>query len=196
MPGHHAVAPQLQSAAEKPVEFQIPVAVDAGVGSAAAFVAADKFPDDLPLEIVLEVEHVVGNSQTSGHTAGVLHVVQTTAGMSFFQTDHIIVVQPHGRTDALVTARSISSAATELSTPPDMPISAFLPSMKSLPMTFFEYISGKGECQRRKPDRQEKRMTFSAVKSGAFSGFMTKRYTIREEKRRGSFLVKQTVTKM
>ena len=103
MPGYHAVAPQLQSAAEEPVEFQIPVAVDTGVGSAAAFVAADKFPDDLPLEIVLEVEHVVGNSQTSGYAAGVLHVVQTTAGVSFFQTDHIIVVQPHGRADALVT---------------------------------------------------------------------------------------------
>ena len=30
-------------------------------------------------------------------------VVQTTAGVSLFQTDHIIVVQPHGCTDALVT---------------------------------------------------------------------------------------------
>ena len=103
MPGHHAVAPQLQSAAEKPVEFQIPVAVDAGVGSAAAFVAADKFLDDLPLKIVLEIEHVVGNSQTSGYAAGVLHVVQTTAGVPLFQTDHIIVVQPHGRADTFVT---------------------------------------------------------------------------------------------
>jgi len=45
--------------------------------------------------------------------------------------------------------------------------------MKSLPMTFFEYISGKGECQRRKPDRQEKRMTFFAPKNGIFPVFMT-----------------------
>ena len=102
MPGHYIVALQLQSTAEKPVEFQIPVAVDAGIGSSAAFVAADKFLDDLPLKIVLEVEHVVGNPQTSGHAAGILHVVQTTAGVPLFQTDHIIVVQPHGRADALV----------------------------------------------------------------------------------------------
>ncbi|MFQ9102451.1 MAG: hypothetical protein ACLS4A_08970 [Oscillospiraceae bacterium] len=67
--------------------------------------------------------------------------------------------------------------------------------MKSLPMTFFEYISGKGECQRRKPDRQEKRMTFSAVKSGAFSGFMTETVYNTGRKEKGKLFGKTNCNK-
>ena len=102
MTRHHAVTAQLQTPAQQMVEFQIAVALDAGVGGGAAFVAADEIADDLFVEIVGEIEYIVTHAQTGGHLAGVFHIVQGAAGAADLGTDIGVVKKTHGGAGAVV----------------------------------------------------------------------------------------------
>ena len=100
MPGHHIVAAQNLSPAEQRVKFQMPVAVNTGVGGQSLFVAFYEFLNDLFPEGILKIEHIVGNPQTVSHAPGIFGVVQGTAGALFRESGGGVVVQAHGGADA------------------------------------------------------------------------------------------------
>ena len=62
------------------VKFQMPVAVDAGIGGCAAFVAADEFGNDFFFEIRLGIEYIEGETQPVGNTSCILCIIQAAAG--------------------------------------------------------------------------------------------------------------------
>ena len=62
------------------VKFQMPVAVNAGVGGCAAFIAADEFGNDLFFKICLCVEYIKGKSQPVGNASCIFCIIQTAAG--------------------------------------------------------------------------------------------------------------------
>ena len=99
--GYHAAAAQLPRPLEQLAEFQIAVAVDAGVGGAAGIIGVHKFIDDVGVEFLGEIEYIVGNAHPPGHAAGVLHIVQRAAGLGPVGGLHLPGVQPHGGADAL-----------------------------------------------------------------------------------------------
>ena len=84
------------------MEFQIAVAVDAGIGGLTGFVAAHKAPDDLIFKILLEIEYIVGHPQPLGHAPGILHIIQGAAGGFLPLSQNRIVKQPHGGADAAI----------------------------------------------------------------------------------------------
>ena len=98
MAGDYPIAAQLQSPAEQPVKFQIPVAVNAGIGGQAPFIAVGEFAHDLPVKILGKIKGVVPDAELRGYRTGVLHIFQGAAG-AFFRG---VVVQAHGGADALV----------------------------------------------------------------------------------------------
>ncbi len=75
MAGGDAVAAQDFRPAEKEVEFQMPVAFDAGVGGQPLRLAADNLGDDLLFKSVLGVHDVEGHPQPSGHAPGILRIL-------------------------------------------------------------------------------------------------------------------------
>ena len=103
MSGDYIIAAQNLGPAEKMVKFQIPIAVDAGIGSNAAFVAADKFRNDLFMEFCFCVENMKGHPQLPGDAPGIFHIVQRAAGACFFRVGNFIVVQPHGGSHAVIS---------------------------------------------------------------------------------------------
>ena len=74
--GGDIAAAQDIGALKELVEFQIAVAVDAGVGGDAVLVGVDEAVDDAGGEFVLEVENVKRKAQTAGNAPGVLRVVE------------------------------------------------------------------------------------------------------------------------
>ena len=72
--GGHGVEPEPRGPLEEPVELEVPVALDAGVGRAALRVAGDVGIDDVGLEVGGEVEDVVDQAQLVGHPPGVVDV--------------------------------------------------------------------------------------------------------------------------
>ena len=58
MAGYHIIAAQFSCAMEKLFEFQITVAVNAGIGGQSTFVAPDKLLDDFFLKVAGEVEYI------------------------------------------------------------------------------------------------------------------------------------------
>ena len=98
MPGHDPLAAQLLRPPQKPVKFQIPVAVDTGIGGQALLIAGDEFLNDLPVKIILKIKNVVPDAQPRGNRPGVLHIVQRAAGALLGGA----VVEPHGDTGAVI----------------------------------------------------------------------------------------------
>ena len=78
------------------------VAVDAGIGRAACLVGLHKAADHLLLEVVGEVEDIVGHVHGSGHLPGILRVRQRTAGIGAADADILIVIELHGDADAVI----------------------------------------------------------------------------------------------
>ena len=102
MSGDHAVAAQLHGAAHQMLKFQIAVAVNAGIGGGAAFIAADEFGNHLFLKVVREIKHVKGHSQSPGDTSGIFHIIQTAAGGLLIQTQNVVAEQTHGHAGAFI----------------------------------------------------------------------------------------------
>ena len=88
-------------------EFDVPVAVDAGVGGFPMLVGGGKPVHHLAAKGFLEVEHIKGHPQPEGHAAGVGHVVHRAAGALsrkglFRQAPVAVVRQGQGDADAVV----------------------------------------------------------------------------------------------
>ena len=88
----------------EPPEFQIAVAVDAGIGGPALLVGVSKAVHHLAAELVGKVENVVGNPQPKCHAAGILHILQRAAGAAAGNTDVLVAVKGHGSADAVPAA--------------------------------------------------------------------------------------------
>ena len=93
----HFLHPQIEL-----FKFQVPVAVDAGIGSPALFVGTDEPIHDLLFKVCREVENVVGHVQPVSHAAGIFHIVQRTAGLFPLYACLFVFEQLHGRSDAFV----------------------------------------------------------------------------------------------
>ena len=102
MTGNDAVALQHLGAQEQLVKLHIAVAVNAGIGSDSALIAADKFIYDPFSEIFLEIENIVRHTEPPRYAAGVLHIVQRAAGMTFLYACVLVIVKLHCAADALI----------------------------------------------------------------------------------------------
>ena len=98
MPGYHIIIAQFQSPPEQTVKFQMPVAVDTGIGCLSAFIACHKFADNMFFKVILKIKDIMGDPQAAGNAAGILRVIQSAAGAVFL----VSVVEPHGGTHAAV----------------------------------------------------------------------------------------------
>ena len=98
--GYHPVAAQLGGPLHQLAEFQMAIAQNAGVGGAALIIGIHKGVYHLFVEIVGEIEYIVGNSQPPGHTPGILHILQGAAGLRSVGALHLPGIQPHGGPDA------------------------------------------------------------------------------------------------
>ena len=71
--GDDAIAAQRQGALQKFAEFQVPVALHAGVGGQPGLIAACKMIHYPAAEFPGEIQHVEGNPQPRRHSAGIRH---------------------------------------------------------------------------------------------------------------------------
>ena len=94
-------AAQLPGSAQQASEFQEAVAVDAGAGGKAHFIASDKFFHDAAAEVILEIKGIVRNAHAPGHASGILHVIQGAAGAFLLLAQNVVAEQPHGGADAV-----------------------------------------------------------------------------------------------
>ena len=100
--GHHVANAQFPGPTVHPVEFQVAVAVNAGIRGTAPLISRYKPVHDLPTEVFFEVEHVVGHPQPGCHRPGILHILQGTAG-SGAECGHVLIfIQPHGGSHAFI----------------------------------------------------------------------------------------------
>ena len=99
VPRGDVVAAQLQRPMIKPLEFEPPVAVNAGVGGSALLIAFHKRLDDLPVKIPGEIKGVVGDAQSMADTFRVLHIPEGAAGALPLI---LAVIELHGHADAVV----------------------------------------------------------------------------------------------
>jgi hypothetical protein len=79
MPRGQGLGAQFFGLAEQETELDPVVAVDAGVGSSAPQLLLDKVLDHLFFESLLQVDHVVGDSEMVRHPAGILDIIDGTA---------------------------------------------------------------------------------------------------------------------
>ena len=96
MSGSDPFAAQLHGPAEKPVKFQVSVAVDAGIRGQSLFVAGYKFLYYLPVKIFCEIKDIVTDAKTRCNGTGIFHIVQRAAGAFLGAA----VIQPHRCADA------------------------------------------------------------------------------------------------
>jgi hypothetical protein len=79
MAGGHRGEPQGIGPAQQPVELEVTVALDAGVGCATHRMVGHVGPHHVVLEVVAEVEHVVLDPEPVGDPAGVVDVAHGAA---------------------------------------------------------------------------------------------------------------------
>ena len=102
MAGGHAAGAKLLRPLLQGGEFQVAVALRAGVGGVAALVGGNEVVDDVPGERLLEVGHVKGDAQLTGDPPRIGNVVQRAAGLVMPLDGFRAVPQLHGDADALV----------------------------------------------------------------------------------------------
>src|SRR5262249_18905844 len=83
-------------------ELQVAVAVHAGDGRPSRGVLADEVRDHVLLELVLEVDDVVGNADRPRGAPGVVEIVQGAAAAELHLALRL-VIELHGQTDHIVT---------------------------------------------------------------------------------------------
>ena len=102
MPRGHIVPVQLLRPLEQGTEFEISVAVDAGVGGLSPLIGAGEAVHHLVMELAGEVEHIKRKAQLPGHRPGVLHIVQGAAAALPLHAHISVVKQLHGHADEVV----------------------------------------------------------------------------------------------
>ena len=95
MAGGDVGAAQHVRPVEQPVELHEAVAGDAGIGRAAIQIRLGEAADDLPAEIVGEIEHEVLHAQPPRHAARILHIVQRAAGVPLGNACVLVLKQLH-----------------------------------------------------------------------------------------------------
>ena len=104
MAGGDGIAAQKDRPVIEMPEFQVAVAVDAGIGRLPLSVGIRKAVHHLTAELIGEVKNVVGNPQPKRHAAGVLHIIQRAACAAAGASDVLVAVQGHGGADAVPAA--------------------------------------------------------------------------------------------
>src|SRR5687767_6167120 len=82
VPRGDRVTPQHLSAPQQVTEFRVAIAADAGIRRAARGVLADEVLDDIPREVGLHIEDVVGNSQPVCYATGVHDAFESAARLA------------------------------------------------------------------------------------------------------------------
>ena len=83
-------------------ELQMTITFDTGIWGKASQIAVDKRINDLIPKIFLKVEDIIGNPQLIGHTSGIFHIIERTAGL-IPAGPGLIFIKLHGHPDAIVT---------------------------------------------------------------------------------------------
>ena len=93
--GHQYIAAQFFHLLVQMLKFELSVALDAGIGRAAVKVFVDEGLDHFLPEQVLIVHDMVGNPDLLCHAAGVLRILERTAGIHQIHSHNIVFIQPH-----------------------------------------------------------------------------------------------------
>ena len=100
--GDHIFHALLVCILHQTVEFQIAVAVDAGVGRTAIFIDADKLLHNLLSKLRRKIRHGMGDIQLKRHLGGVVDIRLAAAGVGEAAPDIRIAEQAHGHAHAVV----------------------------------------------------------------------------------------------
>ena len=100
--GDNVITAKLLCAHEKLVEFQIAVAVNAGVRRSAVNVSVNETVDNIALEAVGKVENVVRHAKAGCYAAGICYIVDRAAAVGFGNTDILVGKKLHGYAGAFV----------------------------------------------------------------------------------------------
>ena len=103
VPGRQHLTPERAGARLEQAEFQVPVAVQTGVRRRPALIGRGKARHDLLAERILIVKDIVRHAQRVGHAAGILHIVERTAGVAARHAGILVFIQLHGHAHAVVT---------------------------------------------------------------------------------------------
>lgn len=106
VPGHDAVEALPQRVLEQRVEFQIPVAVDAGIGRPSGLVFADELSDDTLLEQPGTANRLMRDAELMAYEGRVVFIPVGSAALRVVTQKSRGTVQPHRCTGA-VTARPL-----------------------------------------------------------------------------------------
>ena len=87
----------------KAVEFQVAVAVNAGVGSCTVFIGYYEAVHNLFFKISGEIKHVIRDSKIMRYAPCILHIIQRTAAFFAAHTGIFILEKLHGDTDAVIS---------------------------------------------------------------------------------------------
>ena len=77
--GSDGIRPLLQRPVQQGTEFDLPVAVDAGIGSSALHIFLHKVVHDGGAEQPAQIQHLMGNPHGGGHRFGHLNIICRTA---------------------------------------------------------------------------------------------------------------------
>ena len=87
----------------KAVEFQIAVAVNAGVGSRTVFIGCYEAVHNLFFKICGEIKHIIRDSKIMRYAPCILHIIQRTAAFFAAHTGIFILEKLHGDTNAVIS---------------------------------------------------------------------------------------------
>ena len=96
------IAAQLLRPAQQRFKLHAPVALNARVRRAPTAVVRGKRQHDALAEALGKVKNIVRHPQPVGDGAGVLHIVERAAGVSFAQTGVLVRIELHRAADALI----------------------------------------------------------------------------------------------
>ena len=100
--GDNIVTAKLLCAHEKLVEFQITVAVNAGVRCSAVNVSVYETVDNVAFKAVGKVENVVRHAKAGCYAAGICYIVDRAAAVGFGNADILVGKKLHSYTGAFV----------------------------------------------------------------------------------------------
>ena len=100
--GDNIVTAKLLCAYEELIEFQIAVAVNAGVRCSAVNVGVNETVDNVALKAVGKIENVVGHAKAGSYATGICYIVDRAAAVGFGNADILVGKKLHGYAGAFV----------------------------------------------------------------------------------------------